>query len=548
MPTDAFNNHIELLDELKSPIYVKNRKHQWVYVNQAFSALLDKPKEYMIGKTDYDITPEEQSDVFWEKDNEVFETQKTNINIETTTNGDGETVWVESKKSYFKNAKGEEFIFGVLTDVTLLKNREFELEDAWSSAKSAERAKSQFLANMSHEVRTPMNGILGMTELLGQCELSAQQKDFVGIIQRSGDALLTIINDILDFSKIEAGQLIIDPAPFDMKDCIEDVMALLAPKVAESGIDLLLRIQPNLPETYLGDAGRIRQILTNLIGNAVKFTAQGHVYIEVSGSVENNMASLTISVKDTGIGIAPEKLGKVFDKFNQADASTTRIYGGTGLGLNIARELVELMGGELKVTSEVGKGSNFYFTLDLPYQETTKTPQQEDADISGLRVLVVDDNEINRMILTEQLKHLGCKSVAVESVRLGIAFLHKAAEKNVNLDLIITDYQMPELNGEDFVRMIKKTPNLQDIPAIMLSSVNKSELISSMTDLGIDAFLTKPTRASALINTIAKACKPVIAKPTAPIKAPPTKSEEIDVEFDLIDKKLSTLGIVDKAS
>jgi len=240
MPTDAFNNHIELLDELKSPIYVKNRKHQWVYVNQAFSALLDKPKEYMIGKTDYDITPEEQSDVFWEKDNEVFETQETNINIETTTNGDGEKVWVESKKSYFKNAKGEEFIFGVLTDVTLLKNREFELEDAWSSAKSAERAKSQFLANMSHEVRTPMNGILGMTELLGQCELSAQQKDFVGIIQRSGDALLTIINDILDFSKIEAGQLIIDPAPFDMKDCIEDVMALLAPKVAESGIDLLL--------------------------------------------------------------------------------------------------------------------------------------------------------------------------------------------------------------------------------------------------------------------------------------------------------------------
>jgi len=268
----------------------------------------------------------------------------------------------------------------------------------------------------------------------------------------------------------------------------------------------------------------------------------------VSGSVENDMASLTISVKDTGIGIAAEKLGKVFDKFNQADASTTRIYGGTGLGLNIARELVELMGGELKVTSEVGKGSNFYFTLDLPYQETTKTPQQEDADISGLRVLMVDDNEINRMILTEQLKHLGCKSVAVESVRLGIAFLHKAAEKNVNLDLIITDYQMPELNGEDFIRMIKKTPNLQDIPAIMLSSVNKSELISSMTELGIDAFLTKPTRASALINTIAKACKPVIAKPTAPITAPPTKPEEIDMEFDLIDNKLSTLAIVDKAS
>jgi len=441
----AFTNHTELLDGLTSPIYVKDENHRWVYVNQAFCKFFDHTPDYLIGKTDYDVTPKEQSDVFWEKDNEVFKTQQTNTNIEITTNGRGETVWVESKKSYFENSEGEAFIFGVLTDVTLLKDRELELEDAWNSAKSAEIAKSQFLANMSHEVRTPMNGIIGMTELLEQCDLTPHQKDFVDIIQRSGDALLTIINDILDFSKIEAGQLIIDPAPFEIKNCIEDVMALLAPKVSESGIDLLLRIQPNLPTTYVGDAGRIRQILTNLVGNAVKFTTHGHVYIDVSGTVQDTNASLTISVSDTGIGIAAEKLETIFDKFNQADISTTRIYGGTGLGLNIARDLVGLMGGELKVKSEESRGSCFHFTIDLPWLESLTEPEDMSIDISGMNVLVVDDNAINRMILTEQLKHWNCKSVAVESAKLGVAFLKKAIEKNVKIDLIIADYQMPEL-------------------------------------------------------------------------------------------------------
>ena len=498
-----FNEHIQVLNYLTSPIYVKDINHLWVYVNPAFCKFFGQPKEFLLGKSDYDVTPKEQSDVFWEKDDVVFKTKQTNVNIEVTTNSVGEEIWVESKKSYFENSKGEKFIFGVLTDITLLKAREFELREAWKKAKGAELAKSQFLANMSHEIRTPMNGILGMADLLERSDLPPKQKDFVGIIQRSGNALMTILNDILDFSKLEAGQLLIDPIPFNLRDCIEDVVALLAPAVSESGIDLLLRIQPGLPEGFVGDVGRIRQILTNIIGNAVKFTADGHVYIDVGGTVSEGNANLTISIEDTGIGIALDKLKTVFDKFSQADTSTTREYGGTGLGLNIAKELVHLMGGKLDVKSEEGKGSCFIVYLELPCHHALTRPPVYEALIKGLKILIVDDNEINRTILTEQINHLGGKSVAVSSVKSAVAVLNRAAEKSLTFDLVITDYQMPKQNGEDLVRTIKSDERFKGIPSIMLSSVDKEDLRARMNGLGIGMLLSKPTRSSALLEAIA---------------------------------------------
>ncbi len=411
---------------------------------------------------------------------------------------DGETRWVYITGEALFDDKGRALrMLGSGYDVTHLKEAELRAE-------AADLAKSQFLANMSHEIRTPMNGVMGMTELLKGCKLTAKQSEFVDVIHRSGNALLTIINDILDFSKIEAGQLQLAPVPFILRDSIEDVMALLSHKVSETGVDLLLKIQADLPLRYLGDVGRIRQILTNIIGNATKFTKEGHVLISVSGHSEGVITALTIKVEDTGIGIEPEKFPKIFEKFNQADASTTREFGGTGLGLNIARELIRLMGGDINVESELGKGSCFTFTIDLPHLNVEHVPSEKKFNIKGAKVLVIDDNPNNRSILAEQLKFWGCRSACVESADLGMAVLNSASQKNLMLDLIIVDYQMPQKNGEDFVRMVMNNPHFKDIPIIMLSSVDKSELQTRMSGLGIAQFLTKPTRAATLRRTIGK--------------------------------------------
>ncbi len=389
----------------------------------------------------------------------------------------------------------DEDIAVIYTDIT-------DYKMALEKAHLADRAKSEFLANMSHEIRTPMNGILGMAELLGNYELPAKQKNFVEVIQRSGNALLTIINDILDFSKIEAGQLLLDPNPFVLRDCIEDVMALLASEINGSDVDLLLRIQPELPASYIGDVGRIRQVLTNIVGNAVKFTSDGHILIHVEGTTRETSTHLTISISDTGIGIAPEKLAMIFEKFNQADNSTTRQFGGTGLGLNIARELARLMGGDLDVESIVGEGSTFIFTLELQNHVDIVVSNTPIVDISGTKVLVVDDNRNNREILKEQLGHWNCKVVTANSSDMAMAILDKAHGKGINFDLIITDYQMPEKNGEDFTRLVKAHEDYKKVPIIMLSSVDKRELQNRLVGIGVEHFLTKPTRANTLVSAI----------------------------------------------
>jgi len=389
-------------------------------------------------------------------------------------------------------------------DVAIIYTDITDFKKALEKAQSADRAKSEFLANMSHEIRTPMNGIMGMAELLGNSELYSKQQEFVAVIQRSGNALLTIINDILDFSKIEAGQLTLDPTPFVLRDCVEDVMALLASSVAETGVDLLLRIQPDLPSSYIGDVGRIRQILTNILGNATKFTPEGHIVINIEGTVDRDKTQLTFHISDTGVGIEPEKIDTIFDKFSQADSSTTRKFGGTGLGLNIARELVRLMGSDITVKSEKSIGSTFTFSLEMLNHPDLEMPSFKEANISGTKILIVDDNLNNRDILTEQLVGWDCKVVAVASVDIAMAVLNKAKEKNISFDLIITDYQMPQKNGEDLVHMVKTHRNFNTIPMIMLSSVDKSELQIRLKGAGLACFLPKPTRAAALLEAVAE--------------------------------------------
>jgi len=369
-------------------------------------------------------------------------------------------------------------------------------------AEAADRAKSEFLANMSHEIRTPMNGVLGLAELLSKTELTPRQRTFTDVIVKSGNALITIINDILDFSKINSGQLTLDPAPFPLPEAVEDVATLIASRVSEKNLELIVRIDPNLPSHLVGDVGRFRQIVTNLVGNAVKFTERGHVLVDVSGKVEDGLAHLRLRVEDTGIGIPADKLQAVFEKFAQVDGSSTRRHEGTGLGLAIAARLVDLMGGRIGVESEVGRGSVFWVTLELPVHEQAIVADPVPVDLTGARVLVIDDNAVNREILLEQLRSWGFDCAAAESGAIGLAFLDRAMKIGASVDCVILDYQMPGMNGSDVAGAMAADRRLSAIPIVLLTSVDQIDYPRLIMECGIAAHLTKPARSARLLDTI----------------------------------------------
>jgi len=402
-----------------------------------------------------------------------------------------------------------------------------------SGPKPADRAKSEFLANMSHEIRTPMNGVLGMAELLAKTDLTPRQKTFTDVIVKSGNALLTIINGILDFSKINAGQLTLDPAPFRLTEAIEDVATLVSARVAEKNLELIVRVDPRLPAFIVGDAGRLRQIVTNLLGNAVKFTEKGHVLIDVGGETIDGVVHLKVRVEDTGIGIPAEKLQSVFEKFAQVDGSSTRRHEGTGLGLAIAARLVDLMGGKIGVESEIGRGSVFWFAVPLPEHQAEASDEIVPVDVTGARVLVIDDNPVNREILLEQLRSWSFDCAAAESGAVGLAFLDRACQLGASVDCIILDYQMPGMNGADVARAIASDSRLSGIPVVLLTSVDQVDFGRMIIDFGIAAHLTKPARSAVLLGTVISAVQKARSQvgkarfvrepvaPPAPAAAPP---------------------------
>lgn len=385
-----------------------------------------------------------------------------------------------------------------------------ELRASRKEVQNADRAKSEFLANMSHEIRTPMNGVMGMAELLTKTELDAKQRTFTDIIVKSGASLLTIINDILDFSKIDAGQMELDNAPFKLAEAIEDVATLVSSRVAEKDLELIVRVDPSLPSHLVGDVGRIRQIVTNLMGNAVKFTENGHVFVDVSGaelsgvkdSENRPIYALKFKIEDTGVGIPEEKCARVFDKFSQVDASATRKHEGTGLGLAISSSLVELMGGHIGVESEVNVGSTFWFTLELACHAVENKGRKMNMDISNARVLIIDDNENNRFIMSEMMTAWNFDSAAAVDGNEGIAVLKAAKQQGVNVDAVILDYHMPHMNGGDVVEAMRADPDLAEVPVVMLTSVEFTEEGKTFSSLGVQGHLTKPARSSLLLETL----------------------------------------------
>jgi PAS domain S-box-containing protein len=538
--------YLSLVENLPVQVLRKDLEGRFTFANESFCRLLGKKFEEIIGKTDHDFYPAELARKYRGDDGRVAQTGELFEDVEEYEKS-GETRYVHVMKAAVRDAAGQ--IVGtqaVFWDVTARKWAETHLAAAAEAAEAANRAKSAFLANMSHEIRTPLNAILGMAELVLDTPLTAEQREYLTVVRESGEALLSLVSDILDFSKIEAGKLELDRTPFDLHEGLGDTLKSLALRAHRKGLELGCCIRCGVPEVIVGDATRLRQIIVNLVGNAIKFTDRGEVVVDVDcQSRSPGEAVLRFAVSDTGIGIPADKRAAIFGAFVQGDSTTTRKFGGTGLGLAISARLVELMGGEISVESEVGRGSMFQFTshVGLPEEQAAEVERPQASGIQGTPILVVDDNATTRQILEELLTRWGMQPALAAGTAEAMGLMRTAAESGQPYRVLLIDATMPEVDGFCLVQRVREQFSVPVPMIMMLASGDRPGDISRCEQLRVAAYLLKPIKSSELFDAIVMALgisAPEEETPESLTKAPPITCplKILLAEDSLVNQKL----------
>jgi PAS domain S-box-containing protein len=543
-----------LLEATPEALIISDEDGRIQLVNAQAERLLGYPRAEMVGQPVEILVPER----IRARHPDLRRRYLTNAAVRPMGSGmelaavrkDGTEFAVEISLSPLKSPDGRgTLVCSSLRDITDRKRAEDELRAAKAKAEDATKAKSAFLATMSHEIRTPMNGIMGMTELALDTDLTAEQRDYLNTVKSSADALLTIINDILDFSKIEAGRIELDAVEFLLRDTLADTLGPLALRASTKGVELAYDVHPDVPDALIGDIHRLRQVVVNLVGNAVKFTSHGEIVVSIAVAQRTaDGVMLEVAVRDTGIGIDPAAAQRLFKAFEQAETSTTRKYGGTGLGLAISRQLVELMGGQIRLESAPGVGSTFTFNVLLKVGTPRASATSEDAArmLEGKTALIVDDNQTNRRIVEAMLGHWGLRTMSAEGGSAALAALDRTENAGRPVSLIITDLHMPGMDGFDFTRAVRDRAATAALPVIMLTSSASPGDQARSAELGVAARLIKPVKQSLLLDNIVRvlagAQRREAAAPAAPGAAPAAGARSLRVllaEDNLVNQRFA---------
>lgn len=485
-----------LLNTIPAMVFFKNKDLEYLMANSAFCSFAEKKIGKIIGKKVSDVIPEYDAyERYTEIEKQVIKNGKPVYNIEEKIKKHGDDLWVSTNLAPVSNSDDEIIgLVGVSWNITEQRNYEYQLQKAKLKAEEGTKIKNQFLANISHEIRTPLNGIIGMSQILTKTMLDSQQKEYLNILINSSDSLLSLVNDILDFSKIEAGKTELENNDFNLKEFFNDITNIIAIKAEEKGLSFELDIAPEVPEFVNGDSYKLKQILLNLAKNAVKFTSKGGIKIEAKLNYQKRgKYNIHINVSDTGIGIKDDKLEGLFDGFYQLDASTTRLYGGTGLGLALSKKLVTLMEGKIEVMSVYGKGSDFSFDINLfkPKEKTLFSDKEKIEAVEPLNVLLAEDNLVNQKITEFSIKQLGYNTTIANNGKEAVEIYRD----NI-FDFVLMDLQMPVMNGFDATKLIRNIEmehsDRDRTPVIALTANATKEDRKKSFDSGMDGFMSKP--------------------------------------------------------